>query len=213
VCSSDLGDKDGILTEAAVKRLQALMEAELLDIMDEDQDPSAETGLSLPRPSFHIPPPGVPYSPPAAQSVEVPKIQQSLMTTNRTTLNKNYDSLIEKASRTHNVDPALIKSVIRVESNFNPGSTSHAGAMGLMQLMPGTARDLGVKNAYDPEENIMAGTKYLKGLLTRYRGDTKLALAAYNWGAGNVEKRPEKMPEETRNYISKVHRTYRDIRS
>jgi len=79
-----------------------------------------------------------------------------------------------------------------------------------MQLMPGTASDLGVTNPFDPAQNIMGGTRYLRNLLDRYRGDVKLALAAYNWGMGNLEKRPESMPRETKNYISQVENFYRN---
>jgi hypothetical protein len=119
-----------------------------------------------------------------------------------------YDDLIRKAAATHDVDPDLIRSVIQVESGFNASARSPKGAMGLMQLMPGTAQDLGVANPYDPEENIMGGTRYLKKLLTRYDGNVSLALAAYNWGMGNLENRPGRMPEETRNYISRITGLY-----
>ena len=118
------------------------------------------------------------------------------------------ESIITKAAHVHGVDPALIKSVIKVESNFNPNSTSPKGAMGLMQLMPGTAKDLGVQNAYDPVENIQAGTRYLKMLMNRYDGNIHMTLAAYNWGMGNLEKRPAQMPSETKNYIENVTRHY-----
>jgi soluble lytic murein transglycosylase-like protein len=79
-----------------------------------------------------------------------------------------------------------------------------------MQLMPGTASDLGVTNPFDPAQNIMGGTRYLRNLLDRYRGDVKLALAAYNWVMVNLEKRPESMPRETKNYISQVENFYRN---
>lgn len=120
----------------------------------------------------------------------------------------NYDPIISEAAQAFGVDPALVRSVIAVESNFNPNSTSSKGAMGLMQLMPATARELGVQNAYDPVENIRAGTRYLKMLVDRYEGNIDMALAAYNWGMGNIEKRPEQMPLETRSYIAHVTRHY-----
>jgi len=121
--------------------------------------------------------------------------------------NSGFDSIIDKASETYQVDRDLIRSVIRAESDFNPDATSSKGAMGLMQLMPDTARGLGVKDAYNPEENIMAGTRYLKFLLDRYDGNVPIALAAYNWGMGNVERGTGRYPEETRNYVAKIMRS------
>jgi soluble lytic murein transglycosylase-like protein len=118
------------------------------------------------------------------------------------------DIAISEAAQTHGVDPALVRSVIKAESNFDPNCTSPKGAMGLMQLMPETARELGVQNGYDPVENIGAGTRYLKKLLSRYDGNVPLALAAYNWGMGNLEKRPGQMPAETRRYVDQVTRNY-----
>lgn len=121
-----------------------------------------------------------------------------------------YDRLIDHASKTYGVDPDLIRAVIKAESSFRPGSTSSKGAMGLMQLMPDTAREMGVCDPYDPTENIMGGTRYLRNLLNRYGNNRNLALAAYNWGMGNVEKNPGRLPQETRTYIARVNQYYRD---
>jgi hypothetical protein len=124
----------------------------------------------------------------------------------------NLDSIISRAAKTYGVDDALVKSVIKVESNFNSDCTSSKGAMGLMQLMPETARELGVQNPHDPIENVRAGTRYLKMLLTRYDGDVSLALAAYNWGLGNLEKGSDQIPTETKQYVDKVMRHYEMMR-
>ena len=121
----------------------------------------------------------------------------------------DFEPIIRDAGNRYGVDPALIRAVIQAESGGDPLAVSRAGARGLMQLMPGTAAELSVGNAFDPVENIMGGTRYLSRLLDRYRGDVKLALAAYNWGMGNLEKRPDTMPLETKNYINKVENQYR----
>ena len=120
----------------------------------------------------------------------------------------HLEQTIIKAAQRYGVEPELIKAVIKTESNFNPRAVSSAGAKGLMQLMPATARGLGVSNSFDPEQNVMAGTRFLKGLLDRYNGDLDSALAAYNWGPGNVDRRPDRLPRETRDYLVKVKQNY-----
>jgi soluble lytic murein transglycosylase-like protein len=116
----------------------------------------------------------------------------------------DIEAIIEKAATTFGVNSGLIKAVIQAESSFNPNAVSPKGAMGLMQLMPDTARELGVKNPLNPTENVMGGTRYLKQLLDRYEGSVPLALAAYNWGMGNLDSRPSQMPRETKNYVAKI---------
>ncbi|NVN91410.1 MAG: lytic transglycosylase domain-containing protein [Desulfuromonadales bacterium] len=118
------------------------------------------------------------------------------------------EPIIARASSRFGVDASLIKAVIKAESNFNPNAVSPAGARGLMQLMPGTARGLGVSDSFDPEQNVMAGTRFLRDLLDRYQGDLDSSLAAYNWGPGNVDKHPDRLPRETRNYLTRVKQLY-----
>ena len=117
-----------------------------------------------------------------------------------------YDAVIEQEAAANAVDPNLVRAVIQAESAFNPLARSHKGAMGLMQLMPGTAREYGVLDPYNPIENIRAGVAYLKRLLVRFADNVELALAAYNAGPTAVEKYGTQVPpyRETRNYVAKI---------
>ncbi|HEY1977427.1 MAG TPA: lytic transglycosylase domain-containing protein [Candidatus Baltobacteraceae bacterium] len=115
------------------------------------------------------------------------------------------DRLVSANAATWNVDPSLIKAIIANESGFNANATSNVGAQGLMQLMPGTASGLGVTDAYDPAQNVWGGTRYIRGLLDRFGGNTELAVAAYNAGPGAVEKYNGVPPyAETQNYVQNV---------
>ena len=123
---------------------------------------------------------------------------------------EKLDKLVNKVSLALGIDANLVKAVIKTESNFNHRAVSPAGAKGLMQLMPGTARDLGVQDPFNPVENIWAGSRYLKQMLERHNGSLNKALASYNWGPGNFDRygRNGNMPGETRRYISSVNKYY-----
>jgi soluble lytic murein transglycosylase-like protein len=140
------------------------------------------------------------------QPVEGPTVSASR---NRPFTQQEVDQAIELAAARHNVDPNLVRSVIKVESNFNPNAVSRKGAMGLMQLMPQTARQLNVTNPFDPEQNVDAGVRHLKRLMESYGGDVRLSLAAYNAGAGRVA-RSAGIPRiaETRNYVKRITELY-----
>lgn len=127
--------------------------------------------------------------------------------------NKNaFDQLIRQAAQQHGVSEGLIKAVMHTESGFNIKARSPVGAQGLMQLMPATARRFNVSNAYDPQQNIFAGAKYLSWLLKRFNGDTLLAIAAYNAGEGNVDKYGGIPPfRETQDYVRRVTSRYQNL--
>jgi len=122
---------------------------------------------------------------------------------------EDIDSSIVMAAARHNVDPNLVRAVVKVESNFNSNAVSRKGAMGLMQLMPSTARQLNVKNPFDPQQNVDAGVRHLKSLLESYGGDVNLTLAAYNAGQGAVA-RNNGVPRfaETQDYVRKITNLY-----
>jgi soluble lytic murein transglycosylase-like protein len=119
------------------------------------------------------------------------------------------EAAIDQAASRHNVDPNLVRALIKVESNFNPHAVSRKGAMGLMQLMPGTARSLNVENPFDPSENVDAGVRHLKQLLVNFGGDLNLSLAAYNAGSGAVRRNKGVPPyRETQNYVRQITQLY-----
>jgi soluble lytic murein transglycosylase-like protein len=144
-----------------------------------------------------------------AFTVSQPPRSLSALSKNDYQAPKSIEEIISKAAERYKLPKKLIQAVIQHESGFNPDAVSPAGASGLMQLMPATARGLGVTNIFDPEENVFAGTKYLKQMLDKYNGDIDLALAAYNAGPGNVDKHNGIPPfKETTAYVKKVTDTF-----
>lgn len=150
-------------------------------------------------------------------------ISNKVETTNRVEItnkdentSKRIENAVKKASKQYGVDENLIKAIIKVESNFNPNTVSSAGAKGLMQLMPENCKDLGVKNPFNIEENIDAGTRHIKEYLDMFDGNIEMGLMAYNGGPGRMRRRGVKvpsdiykMPKETQNYVPKVMKLYR----
>jgi soluble lytic murein transglycosylase-like protein len=127
---------------------------------------------------------------------------------------EQIDRLVGANASAWGVDPALVKAIIANESGFNPGATSKTGAQGLMQLEPSTAAGLGVADAYDPAQNIWGGTRYIRGLLDRFHGDLRLAVAAYNAGPGAVEKYGGVPPyAETQTYVENVLDSYQKYKT
>ena len=144
----------------------------------------------------------------SVKSYAVPKTS-AVRATRYATLDRSrmYDDLIVEHARLNGVRTDLVRAVMQVESAFNPSARSPKGAMGLMQLMPETARVYGVSNPYNPVENVRAGVKYFRALLDRYEGNEELALAAYNAGPGAVDKHGQNVPpyRETRNYVAQIN--------
>jgi soluble lytic murein transglycosylase-like protein len=134
---------------------------------------------------------------------------RSHQTLNRSFTQQDIDAAIDQAAARHHVDPSLVRSVVKVESNFNPNAISRKGAMGLMQLMPSTARSLNVSNPFDPQQNVDAGVRHLRELLDSYGGDVRLSLAAYNAGSGAVA-RSAGVPKfkETQDYVRRITTLY-----
>jgi len=122
-----------------------------------------------------------------------------------------FSPLVEQAAREHQIDQALLRAVIAVESGYDPNAVSHKGAVGLMQLMPQTARRYGVRNMYDPAQNIQGGARYLRDLMGKFNNDLPLALAAYNAGEEAIARHGNRIPpyRETRSYVPRVLNFYR----
>ena len=128
---------------------------------------------------------------------------------------RRFSSIIDVAAKSHGIEPELVQAVITAESGFNPNAISRAGASGLMQLMPDTARRYGVQNIFDPVENIHGGVRYLRDLLAMFKGDMRLALAGYNAGENAVIRAGNNIPPyaETQNYVPKVIQYYNRFRA
>jgi soluble lytic murein transglycosylase-like protein len=174
------------------------------------------------NPAMTVPPPVVHRTQVVRADPRTGKLVRSVVVSSRPVITKiippvgagsaDLNAIVDKAARAHEVDPLLIHSIIKVESNYNVHAVSNKGAEGLMQLTPSTARMLGVSNSFDPQQNIEAGVKYLKYLKDLYKDD-RLALAAYNAGPGAVDKYKWIPPyAETQNYVYQVGKRYGEAR-
>lgn len=154
------------------------------------------------------------YTPPAGALVELTSKQINPSLGDFTTGNATVDGFIVESSKRNSVDPLLIYSIMHQESSFKQRAMSHKGARGLMQLMPGTAARFGVRNIWDPKQNIEGGVRYMRFLLDLFGGDIKLALAGYNAGEGAVMKYGYRVPpySETQEYVRRIGRRYSLIR-
>lgn len=193
-----------------------LIRRELGDIVEEAPNDTydRQTGLPVRGYTDGLPTDAEPYGPPKPTYIPIPeedvsyRIADPVLKPYHKRI-KPYESFIADTAKKYNVEPELVKAVVYAESSGNPKARSSVGAGGLMQLMPGTARMLGVANRFDPEQNIEGGVKYIRKMLDRF-GDEEQALAAYNAGPGNVRKYGGVPPfRETQKYIKKV-RDYRD---
>jgi hypothetical protein len=212
------GLSEKVAAEVEILRLEMMKSA--VSLSGSDQEPSTTTVTSALK-AFLTHYAEESQKPDTAESISSnPKDIKDALTDQQTASSVNlsspagvhatrFDEIIKSAANRYGVQEGLIKAVIKMESDFNPKAVSRVGAQGLMQLMPSTAAGLGVKDAFDPEQNIMAGTRFLRDLLDRYGGDLDSTLAAYNWGPGNVDKSHGAfLPRETRDYLVKVKKYY-----
>ncbi|RSL31056.1 lytic transglycosylase domain-containing protein [Salibacterium salarium] len=195
-------------TSSFLSTFQTYLDNELSGISTRDSDKSSNNLSSI----FLSPESSARYFQHAPSSTSTSSAEGVLSQAEDHKASDDYASFISSSAEKFGVDPNLVRAVIQQESNFNPDAKSNAGALGLMQLMPGTAKYLNVDNPYDPQENIEGGTKYLKNMLDKYNGDESLALAAYNAGPGNVDRYNGIPPfEETQSYVPAVMNNYQSL--